>query len=99
MNTNCTKLLVLCMLTLPVPATVWADSGPGAPGGKRKPPQEAFDACTGKSEGDSVTVTTPRGDTIKATCRQINGGLAALPDRCGPPPDNGAPPPERKSME
>ncbi|QFT56432.1 hypothetical protein [Microbulbifer sp. THAF38] len=35
----------------------------------RKPPQEAFDACNGKSEGDACTVETPRG-TLEGTCRK-----------------------------
>jgi len=57
----------------------------------RKPPQEAFDACKGKSAGDAVSITTPRGDTLTAVCRQLNGQLVAMPDKM-PAPLNGAPP-------
>lgn len=32
------------------------------------PPQEAFDACSNKSSGDSCSVNTPRGDYIAGIC-------------------------------
>jgi hypothetical protein len=83
-------LLVLVIL---VPASVWASTGPQEQGGRREPPQEALDACTGKSEGTAVEMTTPRGDTIKATCREIDGRLVAVPAGGAPAPENGAPPP------
>jgi hypothetical protein len=35
----------------------------------REPPKEAISICAGKSEGDSCSVTTPRGDTLTGTCR------------------------------
>ncbi len=62
-----------------------AGPGPGGPGGRRRgpPPPQAFDACKGKSEGDQVQLTTPRGE-LPATCRQTPQGLAARPLR--PPP-------------
>ncbi len=53
-----------------------------------KPPPEAIAACTGKSEGTTVQFTTPRGDTLKGVCKQVDGVLAAMP------PDGGAPPPK-----
>jgi hypothetical protein len=59
---------------------------------RRGPPPEAVEACKNISEGDSVEVSTPRGDTIKATCKKINGELAALPDSL--PPGMGDPPQE-----
>lgn len=57
----------------------------------RGPPPEACEACTGKSESDAVTVTTPSGDTINATCKTVNGELAATPD--SPPADQLPEPP------
>lgn len=45
------------------------------------PPAEAFTACAGKAEGASVTLTTPKGDSISATCTAIGGKLAARPDQ------------------
>ena len=35
---------------------------------ERKPPQEAISICEGKSDGDTCTVKTPRGDTLEGTC-------------------------------
>jgi len=63
--------------------------GPAGPGGRRHrgpPPVEAFAACQGKSEGDQVQFSTPRG-VVAATCRQTPQGLAARPMR--PPPGDG----------
>lgn len=44
-------------------------------------PQEAIDACVGMSEGDTVSVMGPRGETMTATCHMIDGQLIAFPDR------------------
>jgi hypothetical protein len=44
-----------------------------------KPPQEAFDACTDKAEGDSVSFETRRGDAVEGTCRLIHDQLVAVP--------------------
>jgi len=51
-----------------------------------KPPAEAFEACEGKSEGDSVSITSPQGDSVEATCKKMRGGdeLIAMP--AGGPP-------------
>lgn len=46
--------------------------GQGGPGGRpHGPPQEFYDACKGKAVGAVVQVKTPRGDTVKATCKMI----------------------------
>jgi hypothetical protein len=37
----------------------------------RGPPQEAFDACKGKKEGDAAQMKTPRGDAVAGTCRMV----------------------------
>jgi len=74
----------LCAFVALMPALVWASSGPPGGGDRRRPPQEAFDACNGKSEGTSVVINTPQGGTIKATCKLFDGQLVAVPD--GPPP-------------
>jgi len=46
----------------------------------KKPPQEAIDACKGKSEGASVEIITPRGK-IKLTCRTLDGQLFGVPEK------------------
>ncbi|MFN4119190.1 hypothetical protein [Acidovorax sp.] len=53
------------------------------------PPPEAYTACQGKSEGDTVTLTLPDGKALEGTCRTINGALAAAP--AGRPGGPGAP--------
>ncbi len=47
----------------------------------RQPPPEAFEACEDKSEGDVVSVTTPHGDTLDATCQLMKDQLVAIPER------------------
>jgi len=46
-----------------------------------KPPPEAFTACEGKAEGDSVSIETPRGETLEATCKMMEEQLAAVPTK------------------
>ncbi len=53
------------------------------------PPPAAFDACNGKSSGDSCTVTFGE-RTVDGSCRQLpqDDRLACMPDHMpGPPPD------------
>lgn len=40
-----------------------------SPEGRRGPPKEAFDACSGKQQDDSCSFTTPRGE-MTGTCFQ-----------------------------
>lgn len=35
---------------------------------ERKPPEEAITTCEGKSNGESCSMTTPRGDTVEGIC-------------------------------
>lgn len=44
---------------------------PGQPQEHRGPPQEAFDACKGKKEGDAAQMKTPRGEAMAGTCRMV----------------------------
>ena len=56
----------------------------------RTPPAEAISACSGKNDGDSCSVTTPRGDTLEGTCSNTPDGkyFACKPNnmRNGRPP-------------
>ncbi|MFH0781721.1 MAG: hypothetical protein V2B20_07170 [Pseudomonadota bacterium] len=74
-------LLFLMALAIAGPAT--ADTLPPPPPGMGErpngPPPEAFTACEGKKAGDAVTVTTPRGDLIKAVCEILDSRLVAKP--------------------
>ncbi|QWV94646.1 hypothetical protein KP004_05540 [Geomonas oryzisoli] len=92
-------LATAVMATALLAAQAYASTGSDTVEQGRRPPQEAFDACRGKSAGATVTMTTPRGDAIEAVCREIGGAMVAVPERgpAGPPPgdcgDGHAPPP------
>lgn len=83
-------LVLFCLLA----STAMADSDgytrEPPRGGHRRPPQEAFDACKGKTEGASVMISTPHG-SFKATCRNFEGSLAAAPEGAPPRDGNGSP--------
>ncbi|MBU2976813.1 hypothetical protein [Alteromonas sp. C1M14] len=55
----------------------------GGPRGQ-KPPQEAFDVCADAAEGDTVTITSPEGDEVEATCKLMDDELVAVPDNMPP---------------
>ena len=60
----------------------WA-YGDGSGGRRGGPPQEAIDACVGKSAGATVEFKSPRGDTVKGTCAERRGQLVAVPEGKG----------------
>ena len=47
---------------------------------RQRPPAEAIEACKGKRAGDIVEFTGRNGETIKASCKECNGQLVAVPD-------------------
>lgn len=63
------------------PSSALANGG-GGRGGHQGPPQEAFSACEGKSEGDTASFESDSGETITGTCRQDRNGdrLLLIPD-------------------
>ncbi len=81
---NTTILLLSFALLLPA-SSYASGGGKGRPQG---PPPEAIAACEGKSSGDSVEFTGRRGDSIEATCQEVEGQLAAVPNN---PPKGGGP--------
>jgi len=87
------SLTIGMVLLLALGSMAVAEDGGPPPRGKHAPPPEAYAACEGKQAGDSVTVTTPRGDKMTATCRELDGKLVATPN--GPPPRPGERPGER----
>lgn len=62
----------------------------GSDGGQRppEPPPEAYAACKGKQAGDKVVVKGPRGETMKAVCREQGDRLVAVPADRPPAPGN-----------
>ncbi|WP_432735289.1 DUF1566 domain-containing protein [Maridesulfovibrio sp. FT414] len=53
------------------------------PGNMQGPPEEAFAACEGLSQGDDCTVETPRG-TLEGTCQSRNERTFCVPKGHGP---------------
>lgn len=51
-----------------------------------QPPQEAIQACQDLTENAEVSFNTPRGDTLEASCKIIDGILVAVP--INPPPQH-----------
>lgn len=51
--------------------------------GRKGPPPEAFKACEGKSAGDKVSMSGPEGKSMSATCHDMKGKLAAMPEHGG----------------
>jgi hypothetical protein len=76
-------LILACVGLWPVSSGATFSAGERRP---PEPPQQAIDACLDKSEGTTVEMTTPRGDTMKAVCRQMGTRLVAVPEGGGPPP-------------
>lgn len=68
------------------------------PPDRRGPPPEAYQACEGKTEGTTVTLTMPDGKTLQGICRTSHGNdssagtLVAMPAER---PPAGEPPPLR----
>ena len=44
------------------------------PGGRRGPPPEAIDACSGKASGDACSFTGRRNEALEGTCATGRGG-------------------------
>lgn len=83
MNTlgaNVGKAAVILALVVSVSATGHAFGGYWGGGKPMAPPREAVDACADLSEGDTVQFTTPCGDTVSGICRDLRGGLIAVPE-------------------
>jgi hypothetical protein len=58
---------------------------PGGPGGQ--PPQEAIDACAGRTQNAACSFTGGNGGTIAGICQTIQSGqLACVPQGAPPPP-------------
>ncbi|MES2298689.1 MAG: hypothetical protein V4582_16720 [Pseudomonadota bacterium] len=67
-----TLLVLLCAACA---ASAQPPQGQGEQSGRarehRRPPQEAFDACKGKKDGDAAQGKGPRGETMSGTCRLV----------------------------
>ena len=78
-------LLMAIMILLPITGCAADDDSSNR---RRKgPPPEAISACEGKQVGDIVEFTGRRGETVKATCKEMNSQIVAVPAG-GPPEDD-----------
>jgi hypothetical protein len=79
-----TKMIVITLCTLVLIGAASAIAGMSDETQDRRstmgPPPQAYEACKDNNEGDSVKITTPRGETINAICKQFDGKLAAMPE-------------------
>lgn len=63
-------------------------------GGKGHPPAEAISACQDKTVGSECSMSTPKGDILKGTCKNTpdNKYFICMPSNMGshngPPPQN-----------
>ncbi len=74
------KVACVLMLISLVPMTVFAAGDSQRSGKRQGPPAEAIAACVDKEAGDSVEFSGRRGETVKATCQEHNGQMAAVPE-------------------
>ena len=58
-----------------------AGDKPEQKGKKRKPPQEAIEACVGKVKGDEVSFLGRHDEVIAARCELIGEYMAAVPKK------------------
>ncbi len=80
LDSNARRTLGILAIVAMIPASGLAFGGPRDGGRQMGPPQEAIDACAGKATGDTVEFTTPGGDAVTGTCRQIRDKLIAVPE-------------------
>ena len=80
MGATIRKTALIMAIAAMFPAAVFAFGGNWDGEKPKGPPQEAIDACTDMGKGDLVQFTTPRGDTVSGICRDMRGGLVAVPE-------------------
>lgn len=74
------KTLVILSVFAMIPVAGHAFGPREGAGKKAGPPKEAIDACKDLNKGDMVQFTTRRGDTVSGYCREVRGGVIAVPE-------------------
>ena len=73
--------VLITLLSILAVSACAQSSRSGGPGGRQQgPPPEAIEVCEGKAEGDTVSFSGRRGDTIEATCQMVDDQLVAVPE-------------------
>lgn len=67
-----------------VTACVNKSRSDGHDGKLQSPSSEAIKACEGKNNGDTTSFKGRKGETIKATCEEIDGQITAVPEGKSP---------------
>ncbi|MFT5700158.1 MAG: hypothetical protein ACI8ZB_003029 [Desulforhopalus sp.] len=78
-----TVMIMITMMTALTSLTACAAGGGQGGGQQGGPPPEAYTACEGKTEGATISIKSPQGDTVSATCTMLDGKLAAVPEGHG----------------
>jgi len=90
------RVLLLSLSVMMVPELAFAEPGRDESADRMRPPKqppvEAIEACEGKSVGDVASFTSPRGDEVQGTCKEIHNMVVLVPDH--PPHDH--PPRDRE---
>lgn len=71
------KNVVLALVFITISPTIGCSAGGGRQHG---PPPEAIAACEEKAVGETVEFTGRQGETLTATCQEIEGQLVAVPE-------------------
>jgi len=79
MNTVKRMIIVFAVLII-CAANACAQGSPQGKRGHQGPPPEAYEACEGKSAGDTAQFVSPHGDTVCGTCVQEGDRLILRPD-------------------
>lgn len=80
------KGIVLLAFLIFMPLVAFAQSHENGSGDRPQgPPPEAIAACKDKKAGDTVTFDGRRGESVKATCQEVEGKLVAVPEEMGRP--------------
>ncbi len=77
------KAATLFTMLVIIPVSGCAEDSSRGRDRKQGPPPEAIQACEGKQEGDIVSFTGGRGETVKGTCQIVEEQLVAVPEGHG----------------
>ena len=81
MNKNKLKKIVFLLVIFTLaPIVTTANSNSEDRRRPQGPPPEAIKACEGKNPGETTTFKGRRGELLTATCEEIEGQLAAVPE-------------------
>jgi len=86
MKTVKKNIIAIVLFGLCTVSAFGADTDQQQPRGRHQgPPPEAYEACEGKSEGDTAEFISPHGDTVTGVCELQGDRLVLRTDN--PPPE------------